>query len=183
VAAGERVLAAEAMERFDAGHRLADTLYKVQLFAVLGAGARESCLEDDLGLGRSPVLDGDTFLRAFEQALVARGVPFAHVGGEVADVSLDGARWVVCATPSAVKPELIARLRELAATGVHVTIGPGVPDRDGGMRRLVAPLDTTGLEGVGGGADDATAGAGSAVQEAAVEKSGRQAEQFAAAGR
>jgi hypothetical protein len=37
VAAGERVLAAEAMERFDAGHRLADTLYKVQLFAVLGA--------------------------------------------------------------------------------------------------------------------------------------------------
>jgi hypothetical protein len=25
------------MERFDAGHRLADALYKVQLFAVLGA--------------------------------------------------------------------------------------------------------------------------------------------------
>jgi hypothetical protein len=37
VAAGERILAAEAMERFDAGHRLADALYKVQLFAVLGA--------------------------------------------------------------------------------------------------------------------------------------------------
>ena len=37
VAAGERMLAAEAMARFDAGHRLADALYKVQLFAVLGA--------------------------------------------------------------------------------------------------------------------------------------------------
>ena len=39
VAAGERMIAAESLARFDAGHRLADALYKVQLFAVLGAMA------------------------------------------------------------------------------------------------------------------------------------------------
>jgi beta-galactosidase len=54
--------------------------------------------------------------------------------------------WVVCATVGGVKGELFARLREAAARGMRVTIGPRVPARDGSMRLLPSPHDVTGLE-------------------------------------
>ncbi|HEU4404033.1 MAG TPA: beta-galactosidase [Polyangiaceae bacterium] len=110
-------------------------------FAVLGAGARERCFEDELGLGGPIALEGDAFVRAFEGALEARGVPFAHVAGEDADVALGGARWVVCATTGGLKPALLGRLDALAREGAWVTLGPRPPERDGSMRRLPAPPD------------------------------------------
>jgi beta-galactosidase len=115
------------------------------LFAVLGAGARERCLEDELGMGGPIAIEGDAFVRAFEQALDARGVPFAHVGGEDADVALEGASWVVAVTTGGMKPQLFGRLTELAGRGVRVTIGPRAPTRDGAMRQLASPLDTSSL--------------------------------------
>jgi beta-galactosidase len=115
-------------------------------FNVLGAGYRESCLEEELGLGEVVTMVGEAFLRAFEKALQARGVPFAYAGGDSFVESVDDAKWVVCATVGGVKPELVMRLREAAANGMRVTIGPRVPERDGGMRLLSAPHDVTGLE-------------------------------------
>ena len=115
------------------------------LFNVLGAGYRESCLENDLGLGEVATIAGEEYLRAFERALRARGVPFAYAGGETVEESTSGAQWIVVATVSGVKPELIASLRS-AAKRARVTIGPSVPARDGNMRLLAKPLDVSGLE-------------------------------------
>jgi beta-galactosidase len=115
------------------------------LFAVLGAGARERCFEDDLGLGGPIAIEGDELIRAFEQALEARGVPFAHVGGEDADVALDGASWVICATNGGMKPALFQRLARLAKAGTLVTIGPRPPTRDGSFRPVKEPFDLASL--------------------------------------
>jgi beta-galactosidase len=116
------------------------------LFNVLGGGFRESVLEDDFGLGTSATMGAEAFLRAFERALIARGVPFAYAGGEAFATSTKGAQWIVCATSGGVKPDLVAELRKAAAGGARVTIGPHVPDRDGSMRKLDVPLDVSGLE-------------------------------------
>jgi beta-galactosidase len=116
------------------------------LFNVLGAGFSESCLEDDLGTGDVATLAGEMYLRTFERALTARGVPFAYAGGETLDESIAGASWVVVATAGGLKPALFESLRAVAANGLVVTIGPRVPDRDGSMRLLEAPLDVRGLE-------------------------------------
>jgi beta-galactosidase len=118
------------------------------LFNILGVGMRESCLEDDLGfeLGQSPMAAGEAYVRAFERALTARGVPFAYAGGETLEWSVDGASWVVAATAGGVKREFFASLRALRKDGIVVTIGPTVPDRDGSMRRMDTPHDARGLE-------------------------------------
>jgi beta-galactosidase len=116
------------------------------LFNILGAGFRASCLEDDFGLGEVPTVAAETYLRAFERALAARGVPFAYAGGETLDASTAGAQWIVVATAAGLKPELFASLRDAAERGVRVTVGPHVPDRDGAMRVLPGGHDVRGLE-------------------------------------
>ena len=80
-------------------------------FSVAGKGARESVSEQDLGLGYPLGIESDSFARTFELALEARGVPFARIGGEDRDVSLEGARWIICATSGGLNPELFRRLR------------------------------------------------------------------------
>jgi beta-galactosidase len=110
-------------------------------FSVAGKGARESVSEQDLGLGYPLGIASDSFARTFEAAVEARGVPFACVGGEDRDVSLDGARWIVCSTSGGINPALFHRLEEKAAEGVRVTLGPREPAFDGAYRPLVEPLD------------------------------------------
>ena len=109
------------------------------LFAVLGAGPRERCLEDELGTGGSVTIESFAFLRTFEEALEHRGVPFADVGGEDADITLGDARWVIAPTSAGLKPALLARFTTLAAQGVKVTLGPRAPLRDQALRPLKAP--------------------------------------------
>jgi beta-galactosidase len=111
------------------------------LFNVLGAGFRESCLEDDLGLGISPAALGEAYLRAFERALFARGVPFAYAGGESLEQSLRGASWVIAVLAGGVKGTVLTQLREARMEGARVTVGPSIPDRDGAMRLLTSPHD------------------------------------------
>jgi beta-galactosidase len=116
-------------------------------FSVAGKGARESAAEHDLGLGYAPGIEADTFARAFEQALEARGVPFAHVGGEDRDVALEGARWIVCATSGGLNPELYRLLVKEADRGARVTLGPRHPHLDGALRPLPEPFDLARLRG------------------------------------
>jgi beta-galactosidase len=116
-------------------------------FSVAGNGPRESASEQDPGLGYAPAIESDSFARTFEQALDARGVPFAHIGGEDRDVSLDGARWIVCATSGGFNPELWQRLAEAAAGGALITLGPREPAFDGAFRALGAPFDLGALRG------------------------------------
>ncbi len=115
-------------------------------FHIAGAGPLESCLEDDFGLDEVAPIVGESFVRAFERALLARGVPFSYAGGESLDMSTVGASWIVCTTAGGLKADLLTALREVHERGVVVTIGPHIPMRDGSMRELQKPHDVSGLE-------------------------------------
>lgn len=110
-------------------------------FSVAGAGARESCFEDDLGLGFAPAVEADACTRMLESALEARGVPFAHIGGEDREVSLRGAQWIFCVTSGGLSPKLAARLAKAAEAGALVTLGPRAPQLGGARRSLIEPID------------------------------------------
>lgn len=116
-------------------------------FSVVGKGARESVSEQDLGLGYPLGIASDSFARTFELALEARGVPFASVGGEDRDVSLDGVQWIICATSGGLNPAIFRRLEEKAAEGARITLGPREPAFDGAYRSLREPLDLARLRG------------------------------------
>jgi beta-galactosidase len=115
------------------------------VFNIAGLGPLESCLEDDLGMGEPAPIAGESFIRAFERALLARGIPFAFAGGEALDASIRGASWIICTTAGGLKREVVDTLRNVRDAGVAVTIGPTVPSRDGSMRKLDKPLDVRGL--------------------------------------
>ena len=115
-------------------------------FHIAGAGPLESCLEDDFGLGELAPIVGESFVRAFERALLARGVPFSYAGGESLEMSMVGASWIVCTTAGGLKADVLTSLRAAKERGIAVTIGPRVPERDGSMRALARPHDVRGLE-------------------------------------
>ncbi len=100
------------------------------LFHVAGAGWRETVLERDFGLGAPPVMAAEAYLRAFERALHARGVPFAYAGGETVAHSVVGASWIVCASVGGLKPHLVDSLRAARDAGTVVTVGPLAPEVD-----------------------------------------------------
>ncbi len=118
------------------------------LFNVLGAGFEVSCFEESLDeqMPRSPAIAGEAWIRAFERALFARGVPFAYAGGESLEASTAHAKWIVCVTAAGLKREVFRGLRKAANEGVSVTFGPVIPSRDGSMRPMDRAHDITGLE-------------------------------------
>jgi beta-galactosidase len=116
------------------------------LFNVIGAGWRESVLERDFGLGASPAIAAETYLRSFERALHARGVPFAYAGGETVEQSTAGAKWIVCASGGGLKPNVVDSLHVAREAGAVVTIGPRLPELDGAMRPLKRPVNVEGFE-------------------------------------
>lgn len=116
------------------------------LFNVIGVGFRDSCLEEELGTGEVPTFVAESFLLAFERALLARGVPFAYAGGDSVEESTAGASWIVCASVAGLNPEFIDKLQTARKSGARVTLGPRVPSRDGQMRTMAAPHAIDGLE-------------------------------------
>jgi len=116
------------------------------LFNVAGAGWSESVLERDFGLDAPPVMAAEAYLRAFERALRARGVPFAYAGGETVEVSTAGAKWIVCASPGGLKAHLVESLQTMRRAGAVVTMGPRAPHLEGTMRPLKKRLDVSGFE-------------------------------------
>lgn len=110
------------------------------LLAVMGKGTREACLEDQLGLGYPVALETEGFLRSFEEALEARGIPHALVGGELRGAALLGARWIVCGTSGAMSTDLLGDLRNAVDSGVRLTVGPREPRFDGAWRDVAPQL-------------------------------------------
>ncbi len=111
------------------------------VFQIIGAGFREASFEEN-----PAIANAESFVRSFERALLARGVPFAYAGGETLEASTEGASWIVCATADGLKPDVLADLRTRAKGGCKVTLGPIVPTRDGSWRPLDRPADVRGLE-------------------------------------
>jgi beta-galactosidase len=116
------------------------------LFHVAGAGWRESVIERDFGLNAPPVIAAEAYLRAFERALHARGVPFAYAGGETVELSTEGAQWIVCASAGGLKPHLVDSLQTARKRGALITMGPRAPELDGAMRPLKRQVDVEGFE-------------------------------------
>jgi beta-galactosidase len=115
------------------------------LFALLGAGSRESCFEEDFGLGGAVASQMDAFVSFFEDALTARAVPFAHVDGDARDVALSDARFILCPTAGGVDRALWDALRRALRGGARVAVGPHVPLRGGALEPLDARLDAAGF--------------------------------------
>ncbi|HHH27218.1 MAG TPA: hypothetical protein ENK57_02555, partial [Polyangiaceae bacterium] len=137
------------------------------LMAVMGQGPRESCLEHDLGTGYPLALAADDFRRTLEQALEARGVPYALVGGEDRDIAFHRARWVVCATGGGFSDVLAQRLADAAARGIRVSLGPHDRRWDGSLRPLAQDvLEGSGIERIQGSSATAVRAAVSRAVEA-----------------
>lgn len=115
-------------------------------FSMMNAGARERCIEEDLGTGAPLGIEVDTLVRAFEQALDARGVPFAVVEALDGEAPIEGAKWLLCATSGGLSPALFERLLAARAGGCAVTFGPAKPARDGLFRELAAPFSWDGFD-------------------------------------
>jgi beta-galactosidase len=115
-------------------------------FNIIGAGWRESVIERDFGLGASPLVAAETYLRAFERSLQARGVPFAYAGGETVEPSIVGGDWIICASGGGLKPAFVESLHVARRAGAVVTLGPRAPELDGSMRPLRRALDVDGFE-------------------------------------
>jgi beta-galactosidase len=113
------------------------------LFHVLGAGWRESVLERDFGQGAPSAIAAEAYLRAFERALHARGVPFAHAGGDRVEPYTSGASWIVCASAGRLTHDFVDSLHAARKAGIVVTIGPSAPELEGNSqgpeRRTEAP--------------------------------------------
>lgn len=120
-------------------------------FAVSGAGAKEYALEEDFGEGSSPAVQADTFTRLVESSLDARGVPYAHVGGEDRDIALAGAEWLVVVTSGGLSSTLFKSLLAARERGALVTLGPRLPDLGGARRALREPFDLSSLDAPGFG--------------------------------
>ena len=116
-------------------------------FHIAGAGPLESCLEDDFGLGEVAPIVGESFVRAFERALLARGVPFSYAGGESLEMSIVGAAWIVCTTAGGLKPDFLTSLRDAHERGIvghHRSARPRSRRLDAPRSR--SPHDVRGLE-------------------------------------
>jgi beta-galactosidase len=105
------------------------------LFRVMGAGLRETVLEDGIDFGdgtpEPPPMRAGRVLAAAEDALDQEGIPWALVDGGDADVALRGAKWIVVPTACGLGPDLLDAVLAAKNEGAHVTFAPAPPTRNG----------------------------------------------------
>ena len=109
------------------------------LFQVLGGGAQEACFEDDFGLGASVVIETERFARQLEHALDSARIPWAVVGGDLIERSLERAKWVVVASTGALEPEIVASIERAWKSDAALSLGPYLPHRDPTFLPISAP--------------------------------------------
>lgn len=100
------------------------------VFQILGRGAIDAGLEDEFDLGAPFALDTETFLRWFEEELERRRIPFAVVGGDLIDVSLERASWTIVACAGGLERTIVRAVNRALRQGKAVSIGPHFPQRD-----------------------------------------------------
>lgn len=110
------------------------------LVQVLGGGARESCFEDDLGLGAPVVIETERFIRQLETALERARIPHAVVSGDLLQHSLETASWVIVACTGALEANLVELVGRAWRKGAALSVGPFFPSRDARFRPLSRTL-------------------------------------------
>lgn len=99
-------------------------------FQILGRGATEAGLEDEFDLGAPFALDTEAFLRFLEEELERRRIPFAVVGGDLVDFSLEHASWTIVACAGGLEASIVRSVSRALEKGRAVSIGPHFPQRD-----------------------------------------------------
>ena len=144
------------------------------LFQILGGGAQEAAFEDDLGLGAPVLIETERFVRQLERALEREHIPFAIVGGDLFEHSLQTARWVVVASTGALEPGLQKAMERGWRRGAALSVGPYPPERDGRFRpmnnRLILPEGGPVPALLGIGADALAAAVAHAARELALPR-------------
>ena len=110
------------------------------ILSTFGMGARETAVEDELRLGYPLAVEVDDFVRTFERALEARGVPFAVVGTDEPAFA-GGISWLLCASSGAIEAPVFERLARARESGAHITLGPREPQFDETFRIPSSPYD------------------------------------------
>ncbi len=99
-------------------------------FRLLGYGAAEAELEDELDLGAPFALEAERFWHALEAELERRRIPFAVVGGELCEYSVEHASWTVIACAGGLERKIMKAAAAGLKAGRAVSIGPHLPQRD-----------------------------------------------------
>jgi beta-galactosidase len=100
------------------------------MFQIVGHGAAEAQLEDELDLGAPFALDAERFWRFLEQELERRRIPFAVVGGDLIESSIEHAAWTIIACAGGLEREIADAASAGLKMGRAITLGPHFPQRD-----------------------------------------------------
>jgi beta-galactosidase len=100
------------------------------MFQIVGHGAAEAQLEDELDLGAPFALDAERFWRWLEAEFERRRIPFAVVGGDLIESSLEQADWTIIACAGGLEREIAEAASRALKVGRAVTLGPHFPQRD-----------------------------------------------------
>jgi beta-galactosidase len=99
-------------------------------FHVMGRRAIDAQFEDALDLGAPFALDAERFVRWFEEELERRRIPFALVGGDLVEHSVDTARWTIIACAGGLERGIVKAAARGLKAGRAVSVGPHFPQRD-----------------------------------------------------
>jgi beta-galactosidase len=93
-------------------------------------GAMEGALDPTGGLA----LEAEQFLHTLESTLSRERVPFAVVGAELLESSLQSAAWTIVISGGALPTDLTNKLADCMLSSRRVSVGPRAPDRDARFR-------------------------------------------------
>ncbi len=100
------------------------------IFQIVGSGAADSGLEDELELGAPFAIDAELFLRRVEEELERRRIPFAVVGGDLIEHSLEHARFTIVTCSGGLERRIVRAASRALREGRSLAIGPHFPQRD-----------------------------------------------------
>lgn len=100
------------------------------MFQIAGGGVTDAQFEDELDLGAPFALDAERFARWFEVELERRRIPFAVVGGDLIESSIERARWSIVACAGGLERDITKAVSRGLKDGCAVSIGPHFPQRD-----------------------------------------------------
>ncbi len=100
------------------------------MFQIAGGGVTDAQLEDELDLGAPFALDAERFLRWFQAEFERRRIPFAVVGGDLIESSIEQARWTIVICAGGLERSIMKAAGRGLKEGRALSIGPHFPQRD-----------------------------------------------------
>lgn len=109
-------------------------------FAFTSESAERGALEGALDPTEGLALETEQFRSTLESTLARERVPFAVVGAELLEASLQSAAWTIVISGGFLPEGLTGKLGDCMLASRRVSVGPRAPDRDGVFRPASARL-------------------------------------------